>query len=484
VAGVPRALEPVVSAGAAATSAQTPPSPPPADADRVLAALRKVKGLRIVSRAASSQVPGAVFYTLGYRQPVDHRKPKGPTFEQKLTLLHRVTADRPTVLFTSGYYAYDEAFVYEPTALVDGNQLSVEHRYFEPSRPKPADWSKLTIWQSASDFHRIVTAFRPLLSGKWISTGASKGGMATVYHRRFFPGDVDGSVAYVAPNDVDNERDDYVSFVKQAGNDRACNIALTTLQRTALQRRTRLVSLLSKAAAKAGVTFDKTLGSADRAFETTVVDTPFTFWQFGRQKDCATIPRRDATDQQIYDFIDKKVGWMFYSDANQLAYLPYYYQAASQLGWPNVSDDPDLRGLLRYREAGGAPSAVPKSLRPRSFDAKAMGDIDRWVRTQASRILFIYGENDPWSAEPFQLGATTRDSAVLWVPNGARCAFLSDLQAPDAQRAVTVLRSWAGVRTDRSASTTALSRARASVAEIERGTIDQRRLRGGLGRLP
>ena len=27
--------------------------------------------------------------------------------------------------------------------------------------------------------------------------------MATVYHRRFYPYDVDGSVAYVAPNDAE-----------------------------------------------------------------------------------------------------------------------------------------------------------------------------------------------------------------------------------------------------------------------------------------
>jgi hypothetical protein len=37
------------------------------------------------------------------------------------------------------------------------------------------------------------------LQGKWVNTGASKGGMTSVYHRRFFPNDLDANVAYVAP---------------------------------------------------------------------------------------------------------------------------------------------------------------------------------------------------------------------------------------------------------------------------------------------
>ena len=67
------------------------------------------------------------------------------------------------------------------------------------SAPASMDWSKLDIWQAATDHHRLVTALKPLYPARWISTGASKGGMASVYHRRFYPADVTATIAYVAP---------------------------------------------------------------------------------------------------------------------------------------------------------------------------------------------------------------------------------------------------------------------------------------------
>ena len=42
-----------------------------------------------------------------------------------------------------------------------------------------------------------------------------------------------------------------------------------------------------------------------------------------------------------------------------------------------------------------------------------MADIDLWVRHSGRQLLFVYGENDPWGAEPFHLGRGTRDSLTL-----------------------------------------------------------------------
>lgn len=55
--------------------------------------------------------------------------------------------------------------------------------------------------------------------------------MTSVYHRRFYPADVDATVAYVAPQDVVNEQDSYVDFLQHIGTDAACNEALRTVQR-------------------------------------------------------------------------------------------------------------------------------------------------------------------------------------------------------------------------------------------------------------
>jgi len=132
---------------------------PAAAAVDLLDQLKAIPGLTVVSESAPT---GYRFFVLTYRQPVDHRRPGGPTYEQRLTLLHRDLA-APVVLYTNGYglAANPTAGRTEPTRLLDGNQVSVEHRFFTPSRPSPADWSDLTIWQEASDEHRIVRALKP-----------------------------------------------------------------------------------------------------------------------------------------------------------------------------------------------------------------------------------------------------------------------------------------------------------------------------------
>ena len=74
-----------------------------------------------------------------------------------------------------------------------------------------------------------------------------------------------------------------------------------------------------------------------------------------------------------------------------------------------------------------------------------MRDIDRWVRNRGSRLLFVYGENDPWSAEPFRLGRRTRDSASYYQAHGNHRSSIAGLEAADAAAAARRLARWAGV---------------------------------------
>ena len=93
---------------------------------------------------------GYRYFVLNYTQPVDHRDASKGTFKQRLTVLHKDTA-RPTVFLTSRLQRHRRTpAVQEPTRIIDGNQVSLEYRFFTPSRPDPADWAKLDIWQAAA----------------------------------------------------------------------------------------------------------------------------------------------------------------------------------------------------------------------------------------------------------------------------------------------------------------------------------------------
>ncbi|MEU8241823.1 S28 family serine protease [Actinoplanes missouriensis] len=408
--------------------------------DPLLDQLAAIPGLTVVS-----ETPGAGyrFFVMTYRQPADHRHPGQGTYEQRLTLLHR-SADAPVVLFTNGYglAAAPRPTQTEPTALLQANQVSVEHRFFTPSRPADPDWSDLTIWQEATDEHRIVGAFKSIYDTNWIQTGGSKGGMTSVYHRRFYPNDVDGVVAYVAPNDVINPEDRaYDKFFDTVGT-AECRTKLDDVQAEALRRRASLVARLETDAAENGWTFSRTIGTADRSFEMTVLDSVWAFWQYSLAADCATVPvAATATDDEIYGWIDAVAGWSFYTDQALEPYWPYYYQAASQLGWPSLRFE-HLRGLRNYPGLYTANSSLPKELR-RLHNPVPMIDVDLWVKTASERMLFIYGENDPWGAERFK--PSRRDSALFVAPGANHGANIARLNPEDAAKATAMLRRWADV---------------------------------------
>jgi hypothetical protein len=415
-----------------------PEAPARASADELVDALTAIPGLTIVTERPAP--PGYRFFLLTYEQPANHFLPGRGTFAQRISLLHRGTK-AATVLYSSGYYGSTRPFTSAVTRIVDGNQVTIENRFFEPSRPDPANWGDLDIFQSAADFHRVISALKKVYAAPWLSTGASKGGMSVVYHRRFFPHDVNGTIADVAPNDVIDRADRYIDFIDHVGNDPVCRQRLEDVQRAALERRDVLVPMLIE---RFGAESYHHWGSADKAFEIMVVETPFTFWQFGAQSDCELVPDVDASDDELLAFFDIVQGLATWTDALIDVFHPYFVQAATQLGYPTVKQS-HLADLLRFPGADVARTFVPADIPVGHFQQIAMIDVDVWVQLFASQMIFTYGELDPWGAERFRLGWGTRDSFVYEVAGGNHSANI--LQLPPAQQveAVNAIHRWVGL---------------------------------------
>ena len=403
--------------------------------DDILVRLQAIPGVTVTEEPID---PPYRFFHLAFEQPVDHADPGGATFIQRVNLLHRDLA-APMVLHTSGYYGYDFPFAAEPTALIDGNQINTEQRFFAPSRPDPADWSFLTIEQAAADHHRIVAALRPIYCGKWVSTGASKGGMTSVYHRRFYPSDVDATVAYVAPISFGAPDDRYHPFFDTVGS-ASCRSKLETYQRELLTRRTAMLSRMQSYADANGLTFARSSG-IEGAFEDAVVEFAWGFWQYSGPSDCASIPAASASNATLFNFLVDVGGLYFYDDDTIVDFSPYYYQADSQLGYPSeptghIDDLLETQDLPRNYMPPGATAPT--------YDPGAMQDVDQWVQGDAARILFVYGEFDPWYAGHFELGQAD-DSLLMVAPGANHGANISALEAADADAATAALLRWTGV---------------------------------------
>ncbi|MFE1294446.1 S28 family serine protease [Streptomyces sp. NPDC058731] len=397
-----------------------------------------------VSLIQEKPYPGYRYFVLNFTQPVDHRHLSAGTFQQRITVLHK-DVSRPTVFYTGGYNVSTTPSRREPTQIVDGNQVSLEYRYFTPSRPAPADWSKLDIWQAASDQHRVFEALKPIYSRNWIATGGSKGGMTATYYERFYPRDMDGVVAYVAPNDVVNDEDSaYDRFFASVGT-KECRDKLNAVQREALVRREPLEKKYAAYAAENGYTFT-TIGSLDRAYEAVVLDYVWGFWQYSLLSDCDTIPANAATasDDEIWNSVDEISGFSAYTDQGLETYTPYYYQAGTQLGAPTIRFPHIEKRYIRY---GYQPprNFVPREI-PMRFQPWVMRDVDTWVRHEARHMLFVYGQNDPWGSERFRVDKGAKDSYVFTAPGMNHGANVAGLVPAQKELATARILAWAGVQ--------------------------------------
>jgi hypothetical protein len=392
----------------------------------LLTALRALPGVVQVDETVSvanpppgvAPSPDRVFHIL-FQQPLDHENPSRGTFTQRVWLAHHKQA-APMVLSTLGYDL--EQNREELTGILSANQISVEHRYFSASRPLPTDWSLLTIEQAAADHHAIVEAFRRIYGGAWISTGASKGGMTALIHRARYPEDVDGTVAYVAPYSKTIEDPRFLPFFDQVG-DAACRARLLALERGLLLRKQEMILRML---AIPGDSFDRV--GPEAAFNYSVVSLRWYFWQYEPAADCNGLPAAGASDDELWAAFRARGLPRFNAEDHEIArYEAYVYQAVRQLGYPAEPK----QGLEDLLPPGPIPQGLPVGENP-SFDPAGMRAVQDWLLQHGERVMFVYGQDDPWSAGAFELGQGA-DLARFDVPGANHGAAISDL--PDGPRA-------------------------------------------------
>jgi PS-10 peptidase S37 len=406
--------------------------------DPILDALKAIAGLTVEEIASTR--PGTRGFRLELTQPVDHFDASKGTFQHRAVLTFR-DVGKPVILFSTGYnISVRKAFSYELTRLFEANQLLVEHRYFAGSTPQPTDWKYLNIKQAAFDQHRYVEALKPLFQAAWLNTGISKGGMTSVYHRRYFPNDVAGTLAYSAPQSYGRDDPRYQLFLERVGP-LDCRKKIISAQRAMLRRRSELLPLLEQLAATNADTFVQ-VGGLEKAFEHAVQEYRFAFWQYFGETECATVPAADAPTEDLLAALQNAVGVAeLGSDSSFSFFNAYYYQALTQLGSYGPLEI-HLRDLLKYPRTYLDDSYSP--VKPPRFDYRAMPEVQAFVGLFGKRLMFIYGENDPWVAGQFQVIAA-QDSYKYIVPKGTHGSSFTDLPEPQRSESIATLSRWLGV---------------------------------------
>lgn len=365
-------------------------------------------------------------YVVTIRQPLDHKHPEKGSFTQRVVISHE-GFDRPTVLVTEGYggdYALNPRYRDELAGLFQTNTVFVEHRYFSGSVPDTVDWQYLTAQNSASDLHLITTLFKQIYPQKWISTGISKGGQTALIYRAFFPNDVDITVPYVAPVSRSAEDGRHEPFLNKVG-DKKTRQAILSFQREVLKRRGEIIPLLEKFCLEKQLSFRI---SMNEVLDYCVLEYSFAFWQWGTP--ASQIPANSATTEVLFKHLTEISGPDYFATGQPTQ--AFFIQAARELGYYGYDIEP-FKDLLFIRTAKDYLQRImlPEGITIQ-FQPELYKKLTNFIETSDPRLIFVYGEYDPWTSVGITKLDGKKNMFVAIQPKGSHRARINTL--PDSLR--------------------------------------------------
>lgn len=365
-------------------------------------------------------------YVVTIRQPLDHKHPEKGSFTQRVVISHE-GFDRPTVLVTEGYggdYALNPRYRDELAGLFQTNTVFVEHRYFSGSVPDSVDWQYLTAQNSASDLHLITTLFKQIYPQKWISTGISKGGQTALIYRAFFPNDVDITVPYVAPVSRSAEDGRHEPFLNVVG-DKKTRQAILSFQREVLKRRGEIIPLMEKFCMEKQLSFRI---SMNEVLDYCVLEYSFAFWQWGTP--ASQIPANSATTEVLFKHLTEISGPDYFATGQPTQ--AFFIQAARELGYYGYDIEP-FKDLLFIRTAKDYLQRImlPEGITIQ-FQPELYKKLTNFIETSDPRLIFVYGEYDPWTSVGITKLDGKKNMFVAIQPKGSHRARINTL--PDSLR--------------------------------------------------
>ncbi len=431
--------------------------------------LARLDGVSSINEeSCGSFVKDARCFAFTFAQQLDHadRGVHGAaTFDQRVRLIHR-GCSAPTTIADNGYGLPRSYYEFEPSILFETNEIEVEHRFQGNSLPPVANrtWSTLTIENGAADLHSVIRALRPFYPDKWVTTGVSKGGITAVYHRYFYPNDVDGTVAYVAPASRARSDNRYQQYLDSGVFPAECLANVRGFQIGGLDtRRGKFVAELSASLGMSAEVASYYLESYMSSFD-------WAFWQYNG--DCARVPAPTAPDDDHVAYFRAALrsdGIVPAPTDAELSSAATAYEWSWQQGFAQQQGahvTPFLQMLAGGRgvEAGWR-ETMPGVPLP-AYDGSVTNKVRDWVRDSAERLVLIYGEYDPWSGGA--LDAPRKPSSFrFFVPKAAHDAAMSGLGGAEAQSAMGAVAAMYGKSMRvASPSDTASVRRRAEAAQL------------------
>ncbi|MDF2437958.1 MAG: ptp [Bacteroidota bacterium] len=369
-------------------------------------------------------------YEVFVEQDLDHNNSSAGKFKQRIVIDFK-SLDSNVVMDTDGYainYAVAPMHQHELATLVNANLIIIEHRFFGRSVPDKVDYKYLTTSQAAADVHYIKTLFSSIFyKNKWISTGISKGGQAALAHKINYPDDVALTIVYgtaIKKNLNENKIDSMLTALSNT----ECGKKLSLFQNNLFLNKASLLPQLNDFVFKNGISFGDL--DTETVLDYMILELPFSFWQSGG--DCSKIPLTTEDPFEMMKFLSSVITPSFYSVKTLKRLEPSFYMSYHELGFYEY-DIKKFKNHLKqknYSNKRFAPSGINIP-----FDKTYLRKLSEFLKSPtAEKVLFIYGENDPWSA--MQSTGKSKKIIIKYGSHKSRIRNMSEQQKVELEKFV------------------------------------------------
>ena len=256
-------------------------------------------------------------------------------------------------------------------------------------------------------------------------------------YRTFYPNDVDISVPYVGPLCYGVEDGRHEPFLRQVGTPEERK-KIEDFQLEVLKRKATLLPRFEKHCIEKGYEF---FGTMEEIYDYSVLEYSFALWQWGTPVN--TIPANDADDDTIYKhfMVISEPSYFAKGGGNE----SFFVQAARELGYYGY----DIRPFKKYLSIQSSKGYLKKLMLPEDaknikFDKTLSKKITKFLKKSDPKMIFIYGEIDPWSAAaPTWLDTSKKKNMHIFVqPRGSHRARINTLPEDMKQEAIRIIKSW------------------------------------------
>lgn len=323
-------------------------------------------------------------YIITLKQKLDHHDDKVGFFPQRIFLSHH-KKNSPMVLNISGYAAKYE--ISQISQMLEANQIVIEYRFYGKSRIDSIQYKYLTNDQAVNDIHTIITKLKKIYTGKWLSTGISKGATTCLIHKTSFPEDVHASIVFSAPMLTSCNDFRINNFMETVGTSEIRDV-IFAFQKEVLKNIDSIENLMN-------IDFFEysfmRIGGIYNALQYAILDFPYIYWQMGHS---SAIFDRLKAPLDYYNVLKSVVNLLKFCDDEISKNQTAYYQFYTENGFYEYSET--LKHKLGVKDIkNNIEVFLPPNIEIKYNPYIILNTIKK-LNKNNYKIIFIYGENDPW----------------------------------------------------------------------------------------